>query len=62
MDDIVRGVDRKRTSNTETFTEFANAVQVTVRSIAPLQLYYSGMEEAILGDQANVNDGVVART
>ena len=55
------GVDRKRTSNTETFTEFANAVQVTVRSIVPLQLYYSGTEEAILGDQANVNDGVVAR-
>ena len=62
MDNIVRRVDRKCTSNTETFTEFANAVQVTTRSIAPLQLYYSGTEEGILGDQANVNDGVVAHT
>lgn len=62
MDNIVHGVDRKCTSNTATFTEFANTAQVTVRSIVPLQLYYSGTEEGILGDQANVNDGVVART
>ena len=62
MNNIVCGVDRKRTSNTKTFMEFGNTVRVTARSIAPLQLYYSGTEEAILGDQANVNDGVVART
>ena len=60
MNNIVRRVDRKRTSNTKTFTEFGNTVQVTARSIAPLQLYYSGTEEGILGDQTNVNDGVVA--
>ena len=30
MDNIVRGVDRKRTSNTEKFTEIANAILVTV--------------------------------
>ena len=41
MDNTVRRVDRKHTSNRETFTEFADAVFITVESIiAPLQLYY----------------------
>ena len=39
MDNIVRGVDRKRTSNTETFTEFANAVLVTVRPCSCIYAY-----------------------
>ena len=41
MDNIVRGVDRKRTSNTVTFTEFANAVLLTVEVLRLYSCIYA---------------------